>query len=216
MNTISVCPTITANDPHDYREQIELVCAFAQRVHIDLMDGLFAPTVSPQLTQVWWPDAVVADIHLMYQNPGNYIDQLIDMKSHMVILHAEATGDLAALGRRLQQAGIEFGLAILADTTIESIGPVLEMADHVLVFSGNLGYHGGSTADLALLAKVGLIKARNPDAEIAWDGGVSLDNAMQLAKGGIQVLNVGGYIHNAAHPADAYAKLKEYVSAHAI
>ncbi len=51
-----ICPTVTAYDPHEYREQMERVEPFAKRIHIDLMDGHFAPTKSPGLKHVWWPD----------------------------------------------------------------------------------------------------------------------------------------------------------------
>src|ERR1700753_2375748 len=67
MNPVAICPTITAFGTHDYRAQMEMLEPFAERIHIDLMDGVFAPHISPGLDQIWWPDSITADLHLMYQ-----------------------------------------------------------------------------------------------------------------------------------------------------
>jgi pentose-5-phosphate-3-epimerase len=79
----------------------------------------------------------------------------------------------------------------------------------VLIFSGNLGHFGGH-ANLKLLDKVTKLKELKPTLEIGWDGGVSDHNAKQLADGGVDVLNAGGYLHG-HDPAKAYATLKKRV-----
>src|SRR3989344_640873 len=85
-----ICPTVTAFDPHEYRLQIERIAAFTTRVHLDLMDGEFAPSKSPNLDQIWWPHSMQADIHLMYQRPMDFLDQLKKLNPRMVIIHNEA------------------------------------------------------------------------------------------------------------------------------
>jgi ribulose-phosphate 3-epimerase len=75
-----------------------------------------------------------------------------------------------------------------------------------LVFSGDLGHYGG-TASLMQLEKVRLVKAINPNVEIGWDGGVSIDNAFTLTQGGVDVLNVGGALANADDPSSVYATM---------
>lgn len=206
----AVCPTVTAFDTHQYREQMEMLETFAKRIHIDLMDGVFAPTVSPPLDTVWWPEHIIADMHVMYQEPEPHLDQLIKLKPHLVVVQYEAELDHAAFAAKLQAAGIKAGLGILQSTLIEDAMPVLEKFDHAMVFSGNLGHHG-STADLKLLGKVHMLRQRFPDMEIAWDGGINLENAKQLVEGGVDVLNVGGFIHKAPDPQEAYAKLETVV-----
>lgn len=148
----TICPTVTAFDAHDYRAQMELVTKFAERVHIDLMDGIFAPTKSPSLDQIWWPEDVTADIHLMYQNPMNYLDKLVQLKPNLVIIHYETQDNLAHMATHLHENGIKTGLAILSETPAEKAFDLLPCFDHVLVFSGKLGYHGGE-ADLSNLEK---------------------------------------------------------------
>lgn len=202
-----ICPTVTAFDPHEYRVQIERLVPFAKRVHIDLMDGEFAPTKSPALNTIWWPSELTADIHLMYQRPADYLDQLIKLKPSLVVIHYEADVDHAAFAAKLQANGIKAGLAILSNTTIEQALPAMQNYDHSLVFSGNLGYHGGA-ANLGLLDKVRAIREQYPDMEISWDGGINDHNAKQLVDGGVDVLNTGGFIQKAGSPQEAYAKLE--------
>lgn len=205
-----ICPTVTAFDPHEYREQIERLQPFAKRIHIDLMDGEFAPTKSPPLEQVWWPPEFTADIHLMYQKPMAYIDQLIKLKPHLVVIHNEAEVHHMDFAARLHAAGIEAGLAILGDTPVEYAYQIMHSFDHVLVFSGNLGHHGGQ-ADLGLLDKVREVREHHPEAEISWDGGINDQNAKQLVDGGVDVLNTGGFIQKSKDPEAAYAKLNSVI-----
>lgn len=201
-----ICPTITASNPHEYRSQMELAADFAQRVHIDLMDEVFAPTKSPDLDHIWWPHELIADIHLMYQNPMDYIDKLIHLKPHLVVIHNEAHIHHMDFAARLHKENIKVGLAVLHDTPIEYAFQIMHSFDHVLVFSGKLGYHGGE-ADLGLIDKVHKIRKHHPEAEIGWDGGINDLNAKQLVEVGVDVLNVGAYIQKTEDPFGAYAKL---------
>lgn len=203
---VAICPTVTASEPHAYRAQVERIAPFSKRIHIDLMDGQFAPSVSPSLEQVWWPAELTADIHLMYQKPMDHIAQLIKLRPHMVVIHNEADVHHMHFAALLHREGIKVGLALLQDTPAEYAFQIMHSFDHVLVFSGNLGYHGG-VADLGLLEKVQQIRRHYPEAEIGWDGGVNAKNARALAEGGVDVLNVGGTIHTAKDPGAAYAKL---------
>ncbi len=205
--TASICPTVTAYDPHEYRTQMERLVPFAKRIHIDLMDGEFAPTVSPGLEQIWWPPELTADIHLMYQRPMEHLEQLIKLKPHLVVIHNEADVHHMDFAARLHEHGIKAGLAILADTPVEHAFQIMHSFDHVLVFSGKLGYHGGQT-DLGLLDKVRQVHEHHPEVEIAWDGGINDQNALALLEGGVNVLNVGGFIQKSADPADAYQRMK--------
>lgn len=201
-----ICPTVTAFDAHDYRQQVERVADFAERIHLDLMDGVFTKTKSPKLDQVWWPHGIRADLHLMYQRPDLYLEQIIHLEPQLVIIHAEAEGNFGSFADRLHQADIRVGVALLESTEAELIRPALNNIDHVLIFSGSLGRFGGE-AHLKLLGKILKLKQWKPSIEIGWDGGVNDKNARQLMKGQVDVLNVGGFIQRSSDPAAAYAKL---------
>jgi len=210
---VVICPTVTAFDKHQYRDQMELVTSFAQRIHIDLMDGLFAPTVSPPPEQVWWPDGIIADVHLMFQRPAQQMEKLIPLNPHLVIIQFEADGDHAATARQLRRNGIKAGLGLMQDTTVEAVAAILKDFDHVMIFSGNLGHHGGSQVDFGLLDKVRQVRALYPGIEIAWDGGINDSNVRRIVDSGVDTLGVGSFIHGAADPAAAYAKLEAVIRA---
>jgi ribulose-phosphate 3-epimerase len=196
---VTICPTVTAYNAHTYRTQMERVEPFAKRVHIDLMDGDFAPTQSIEPDHVWWPDGLTADIHVMFRRPATSLPALIKLRPRLVIIHAEAEADFRQSANKLHEAGIKAGLALLQDTLVKKVEPHLKYFDHVLVFSGHLGHHGGE-ADLKLLDKVRQIQELHPHAEIGWDGGINDANAKQLVDAGVDILNVGGYIQDSTQP----------------
>jgi ribulose-phosphate 3-epimerase len=204
-----ICPTVTAYDVHEYRTQLEQVQGFAKRIHVDLMDGIFAPTKSPDLDKLWLPNGSQCDIHIMFQHPAVVLKELLRLKPAMVIVQAEANFEsVKELQQALLGSPIRFGISLLASTRPDDDRYVelVRSARHVLIFSGHLGYHGGK-ADLSLLEKVAKVRELNPRAEIAWDGGVSIENVKALSEGGVDVLNVGGAIQKTTDPEVSYNKL---------
>lgn len=202
-----ICPTVLAGEPHEYREQIERIRPFAKRVQIDLMDGVLAPARSINPIQAWWPEGVSADIHLMFEDPVSQIETLVSLRPHMVIIHAEAVGDLLGMIEHMKKFGIKMGVALLKETTPETAKVLIQNVDHVLLFSGELGRFGGE-ADMKVLGKIPYIKAINSAVEIGWDGGANASNIRQLADGGVDIINVGGAIQKAHDSKRAYNSLE--------
>lgn len=205
-----ICPTVTAGNPHEYREQVERITPFAKRIHLDFMDGLFTKNKSLDLSKIWVPHehGIQADLHLMYMRPDLYLEIIKHIKPALVIIHAESKSDFMALADKLHYARIKVGVALLPQTSVDMIAPAINEIDHVLIFSGDLGHFGGK-ANLALLKKATELKQLKPELEIGWDGGINEQNAARLVQGGIDVLNVGGYIQKADDPADRYRKLTQ-------
>jgi ribulose-phosphate 3-epimerase len=201
-----ICPTILAENEVEFAGQMQKVSSFHERLQIDLMDGVFAKPKSIDLQSIWWSPEKIIDIHLMYQNPFDYIDELFRLKPHMVIVHVETMVHHMHFAAELHSEGIKAGLAILPETPVVNIEQILSSFDHLLIFSGNLGHFGGE-ANLELLNKVREAKEHHPDLEIGWDGGVVNSNVRELAEGGVDVLNAGGYIQGAENPKAAYEKL---------
>jgi pentose-5-phosphate-3-epimerase len=206
-----ICPTILAADAHDFQVQLNRVAGFAHRIQIDITDGVFAPTPTLAIEQLWWPEGLSVDIHAMYKDPSKVLDELIALKPHMIIVHAEAEGSFVAIADKLHKNGIKVGVALLQKTSTHTIKPSLSLIDHVLIFSGDLGHFGG-IADTQLLSKVKQLKEWKKDLEFGWDGGVSDQNAKSLADGGVHVLNVGGFIQKAIEPKLEYQKLQKLIA----
>jgi ribulose-phosphate 3-epimerase len=211
----TIVPTVLAETEDDYKATVERHHAYATRVHIDITDGEFAPTFTVGVNQIWWPQEWHVDIHAMVAHPSQYVDALIQMKPTTVIFHAEASEDLTPTIAKLKQAGIKAGVALLRPTVPSTVQNYIEIADHVLVFSGELGHYGG-TASLMQLEKVRLIRSIHPEVEVGWDGGANIENAFSLVQGGVDVVNVGAAINKSSDPAATYKQLVDEINKHSV
>lgn len=211
-----IAPAVLAETPEDYRHDLELAVSLSDRIQVDLADGKFASNLTINLPQVYWPSDVRADIHIMYENPLEHLPTLIAMSPHLVIFHAESEGvdysSLVSAAKELGGAGIKTGLALLPDTDTDSVSDSLEILDHVLIFTGELGHYGGEMRP-DCLGKIAEAKHINPSLEAGVDGGINDSNAAQVVAAGADVLNVGGFLQNADDPGDAYAKLENVIKA---
>ncbi len=206
-----ITPAILAENAAQYKEQVDRITGFAERVHIDISDGEFAPTLTVSIPELWAPEGWTIDIHAMINNVEEYVPKLIALRPHMIIIHAEATGDAKTALMQIRQAGIMAGLALLKPTVPRTVEELIKLADHVMIFSGELGHFGG-TASLMQLEKIRLIKSINSNVEIGWDGGVLVDNAYSLVQGGVDVLNVGGVIQKSSDPHAIFSKLQQEIN----
>ena len=201
-----IAPCITTETPEEYQQAIVRLEPFAERVHIDISDGEFAPRRLLGVEQLYWPANWRVDIHAMVKRPSVYVDQLVLLKPQTIIFHAEAEEDLVPVLQRVKQMGIKAGVALLRSTVPKLVAPSIEAADYVLIFSGELGHYGG-TASLMQLEKVRLVRMIHPNIEVGWDGGASVENVFSLGQGGIDVVNVGGAINKADDPEAVYRKM---------
>lgn len=206
-----IVPCVTVSTPEDYKASLERIHTFASRIHVDISDGTFAPITLLGPDQIWWPQQWQVDIHVMAAQPSMHLARLIELKPHMITLHAEITEDLVPLLQQIRAAGIRAGVALMRATVPSDVSGALQVADSAMIFSGDLGKYGGN-ASLMQLEKIRLIKAINAGIEIGWDGGITIDNAFSLSQGGVDVLNCGGAIQNNADPTAAYNALTSEVN----
>jgi ribulose-phosphate 3-epimerase len=206
-----IAPTITTNNIDEYTKQLEVIKQTSKIAHLDLADGVYAPSklIDPSLLSR--VRDITLDVHVMYQNPFEVIEEVIELHPVTVIIPLELPIDYQELFRRLKTFEIKVGLALLADQEVEMIITFLDSVDHVLIFSGNLGYQGGSFADLGLLSKVAELRSLGFKGTFGWDGGVNDANIQALKNGGIDIANVGGFIQKSSSPIDAYKKLKDLI-----
>ena len=213
MSTIA--PALLAETADEYKAMVERIHPFAKRVHIDICDGEFAPTFTVGAAQVWWPQEWMVDIHAMVARPSEHLETLISLKPHLIIFHAETQEDIVPILQHVKQFGIKAGVALLRSTVPSTVAPAIQAADHVMIFSGELGKYGG-TASLMQLEKVRLIRMIRQDIEIGWDGGANVENAYSLSQGGVDVLNVGGAIAKADDPQAVYNALVAEINKHGV
>ena len=207
-----IAPAILATNPDDYKNQVERLHPFAERVHIDVTDGFFAPNQTVPETQVWWPKEWKVDVHMMVARPSEHLSTIIQMNPNMVIFHAECEEDLVPIFEKLKaETLIKPAVALLRSTVPETCADAIRAAEHVLVFTGNLGEMGGQ-ASMMQLEKIRLIKAINENVEIGWDGGANLSNVFSLTQSGVDVVNVGMAIAGNPDPEHMYRQMVDEIN----
>ncbi len=210
IRTVSIVPSILTDNKKDYREQVEKINAFTRRVQIDVTDGIFAPTETLDITNVWWPKNWETDLHLMVARPSEYLETILKLNPALCILHAEAEENLQPIFTTLKEANIKVGVALLPSTFPGNVKPYIDMADHVLIFAGQLGAQGGQ-ADLMQMEKIPLVRNMKPEVEIGWDGGANMTNVRALAHADLDVINVGSAISQSDNPAGMFQNLVEEI-----
>jgi ribulose-phosphate 3-epimerase len=181
-------------------------------VQIDITDGVFAPSVTVNLNQVYFNPGQKVDLHLMIAEPREWLEAAIALSPHMIILHAETRGELMEYFSYIRKFGIKTGVAILPETQPEDVAGLIEFCDHCLIFGGNLGFQGGE-AILSMLEKVGAIRAIKPTIEIGWDGGANADNVKRISSAGVNVINAGSAVLATKNPEVAWRNLEEILAA---
>ncbi len=210
-----IVPTIMAETVDQLKESIDRFQPFTKRIHIDLADGDFAPTLLIDPSTLYWPQGWEVDIHLMYARPSEQLARIVALRPTMIILHSESQEDILPHLRYIKDQGIKAGVALLKRTVPSTVEDIIKAADHVMIFSGDLGKFGGK-ASLMQLEKVRLVKKIRPDVEIGWDGGVNRENAYTLAQGGVDILNVGSAIAQAVSPVEEFNGLVREINKHGV
>ena len=203
---ISIVPTITTDDPVKYKQAVDKFHPFSNRAQADISDSKFAPNPTIPASAVWWPKGWTMDIHAMVEKPSETIPDMLKLRPNLVIYHAEVEEDLLPIFEQLKAADIKVGVAIQKQTFPGNIKPLIQAADHAMIFSGILGKQGG-TANLLQLEKVHILRSIKKDLEISWDGGANLNNIRTIAQAGVNVVYVGQAISSVTDPQAAHAAL---------
>ena len=199
LRTVSIVPAILTDNKQDFRKQVEKINVFTRRVQIDVSDGEFTPVNTLDITNVWWPNNWETDLHLMAVRPSEHLDTILKLHPSLCILHAEAAENLLPIFAQLKDAGIKTGIAFMRSTYPPNFKAYIDVADHALIFAGELNGQGGR-ADLMQMEKIPLIRNMKPEIEIGWDGGADLTNIRALAHADLDIINVGTAIATAKDP----------------
>src|SRR5687768_3432332 len=101
-----IAPCITVETPEDYKEGVTRLHPFAQRVHVDISDGEFAPTFLVGAAQLWWPQEWAVDVHAMVARPSEHLETLISLKPNLIIFHAEVEEDIVPILQHIKKFDI--------------------------------------------------------------------------------------------------------------
>ncbi|MDY6915310.1 MAG: ribulose-phosphate 3-epimerase [Candidatus Cloacimonadota bacterium] len=194
---VKIAPSLLSADFTKLAEEIKkLEKAGADILHLDVMDGHFVPNLTfgpPVIKQIKKITNLPLDVHLMANNPEFYLPELADMGIEYVSFHQEIVKHIHRQIYVLKEAGVKAGIALNPATPVETLSPVLEDLDFVLIMSVNPGFGGQSFLPL-VYSKIKKIRKLNSKLDIEVDGGVNSQNAPKLIKAGCTILVAGSYI----------------------
>jgi ribulose-phosphate 3-epimerase len=198
---IRIAPSILSADFARLGEEINDVArAGADWIHIDVMDGHFVPnlTIGPLVVEaIRKITPLTLDVHLMIENPDDYIDAFCRAGSDIITVHYEACTHLHRTVHSIKEHGVKAGVAINPATPLQLIEPILADIDLLLIMTVNPGF-GGQTFISSTLEKIRAAhswKAANrPNLHIEVDGGVNELTAGQVIAAGADVLVAGNAI----------------------
>ena len=199
MNILS--PSILSADFARLGEDIKIIDeAGAEYIHVDVMDGLFIPSISfgmPVIKSIRKVTGKVFDVHLMINEPIRYIDEFVKAGADIITVHVEACSDVVATIEKIKASGVKAGITLNPDTPVSAISPYLDMVDMVLVMSVNPGY-GGQKFIVTSIDKLKEVKKLKDDSRLGFDievdGGINVDNLPSVLEAGANVIVAGSAI----------------------
>lgn len=191
-------PSILAADFTKLGEQIkEVENAGGDWLHIDVMDGLFVPSISfgmPVIESIRPASNLFFDVHLMVKEPIRYISEFKKAGADLITIHAEACEDIEATLTKIRENGCKAGISISPDTPVSVLEPWVEKVDMILLMSVHPGFGGQKfipeTMEKIRAART-LINEKNPSCDLEVDGGIHLGNVKEVMEAGINVVVAG-------------------------
>ena len=200
---VKIAPSILSADFSKLGEDIKAIDkGGADFIHIDVMDGSFVPNISfgfPIMKSIRKLTDKVFDVHLMIDNPSNYIDDFIAAGADLITVHYEADRHIDRTINYIKSKGIMAGVALNPGTPVSVLKNLIPSLDMVLIMSVNPGFGGQKfiTYSLDKIKEVKeLSRKLNPELLIQVDGGIGSSNAKEVIEAGGNVLVAGSAVFN--------------------
>lgn len=174
--------------------------AGAEYIHIDVMDGIFVPSISfgmPIIKSIRPLTDKVFDLHLMIEEPIRYVDEFVSLGADIITVHVEACKDTAATLKRIKELGVKAGITLNPDTPLSDVREFLPLVDMLLIMSVVPGFGGQKFIEASLdkLREAVILRDElglNYDIEV--DGGVNFNNIRDIHEAGANIIVAGSTV----------------------
>lgn len=214
MNKLS--PSILSADFSKLGEEIKLVeQGGAEYIHIDVMDGHFVPniTIGPDVVKsLRKTTELTFDVHLMIENPDNFIEDFYNAGADIITVHQEACVHLHRTIQKIKSYGLKAGVSINPATPLSTLKDIIRDVDMVLIMSVNPGFGGQSLIEnvkYKFFELKSMIDELNLHVDVEIDGGVTLKNLEEVLSWGANVVVAGSAIYKAKDVIEETRKFKK-------
>ncbi len=216
---VKIAPSILSADFTNLLDSIKVVeQSGADMLHIDIMDGHFVPniTMGPMIIESIKNDINMPfDVHLMIENPDNYISQFVKAGADIITVHVEACTHLHRTIQNIKSHGIKAGVSLNPGTSLHTIEDILEDIDMVLLMSVNPGF-GGQQFIPNTIKRIIMLKAMIDDkslnVDIEVDGGIKINNVEQVVKAGANIIVAGSAIFHSENIKKTIEEFKKNIN----
>jgi len=211
---IELAPSILSADFARLADNVQAVAdGGATLLHVDVMDGHFVPNITigpPVVASLRKVTRLPLDVHLMIENPDEFIPAFVDAGADWISVHQEAVIHLHRTLELIRHHGANPGVVINPATPVQTLGEVLEMVDHVLVMSVDPGFGGQKfiPASLDKVRKLATMRtAKRANFRIEIDGGVDVDTIAECVRAGVEILVAGNAVFGQGDPRENTQRL---------
>ncbi len=213
-----IAPSILSADFSRLGEEVSTVeKAGADVIHVDVMDGHFVPnlTIGPLVVKgLKKLTSLPLDVHLMIERPERYVETFAEAGSDWITVHAEVCPRLKSMVKRIRQLGVRPGIVLKPATSIQTLYPVLDDLDLILIMSVNPGF-GGQAFIPSTLKKINhfrkIVDKEKYPINIEVDGGIKVENIGEVAKAGGDIFVVGTGIFKTQNYEETIRKLRQEI-----
>src|SRR5258708_4313674 len=208
LYTHQIIPGILEKGWVEIEKKVELIKTFSKKIHIDVIDGKFAPnqTFLDPAPFLKYANELYLEAHLMVEEPISYLDSFAKAGFRKFIGHIEkmtSQEEFVAKGELLGEVGLGLDL----DTPVESITSSFEDLDSVLLMAVKTG-ESGQTFDPKIFEKIKNLRSKT-FIPIEVDGGINDQNIVWCKDAGANIFFSTNYITGSEKPLDQYEKLQK-------